>query len=498
VKPKYPESKLRRIILLYALAVLLPGILLGIMAWQGIRNDQARREKEGRLRLQSTRDAFCQAMDSTIVASMKLLSLPGDTAIDHYFPDFVKLAFRQTSQNDPTLLKHHLLYLPDSTNPTISGLPERSPEFFQATGLEQMGRDLAKARQLFQPIAQKSKNRNEQMDACLALARISKKLNLTKQALADWTQVEKQFPADKMNGKIPLKLIAMTEKAKIFKDLNQHDSLTTEISTLFQFLANPSIIYEAVQYRFFKNLLESLYAGGNPLADSLKLILQSRQEETDFYIRLILERKPLFMEQGSKPQDILTGLHRIPFIRAEESFLFLTSESVDGERSGMVLDITELVMDKAGEVMKRLDPTVDLSWILSDQNQKAVVNDIHSIENQFIGFNLTADFPGWEIRLKENEMSWFDGLLSKGNGTYLLIFVFIALIMALGLIFTLYTLNQELQLNRLKTDFIANVSHELKSPLTSIRHLMDLLHTNRVKTAEQRKKYYATMIGQSF
>lgn len=111
--------------------------------------------------------------------------------------------------------------------------------------------------------------------------------------------------------------------------------------------------------------------------------MKSRQEETDFYIRLILERKPLFMEQGSKSQDILTGLHRIPFIRAEESFLFLTSESVDGERSGMVLDITQLVMEKAVEVMKWLDPLDDLSWILSDQNQKAVVTDVHSIENGF-------------------------------------------------------------------------------------------------------------------
>lgn len=50
-------------------------------------------------------------------------------------------------------------------------------------------------------------------------------------------------------------------------------------------------------------------------------------------------------------------------------------------------------------------------------------------------------------------------------------------------------LRRQLTLARQKTDFVSNVSHELKTPLTSIRMFSELLAENRVTDEEKRKAY---------
>ena len=51
------------------------------------------------------------------------------------------------------------------------------------------------------------------------------------------------------------------------------------------------------------------------------------------------------------------------------------------------------------------------------------------------------------------------------------------------------SLNAELKLARQKTDFVGNVSHELKTPLTSIRMFSELLAEGRVADAAKQRSY---------
>jgi signal transduction histidine kinase len=51
----------------------------------------------------------------------------------------------------------------------------------------------------------------------------------------------------------------------------------------------------------------------------------------------------------------------------------------------------------------------------------------------------------------------------------------------------------ELAVARLQTDFVAAVSHEFRSPLTSMRHLLGLLEEGIVDGEERRQRYYKTL-----
>lgn len=59
---------------------------------------------------------------------------------------------------------------------------------------------------------------------------------------------------------------------------------------------------------------------------------------------------------------------------------------------------------------------------------------------------------------------------------------------SLTIIFVVW--QRDRQLRRLKEDFISNVSHELKTPLSLIRMFSEILTTNRVKNEGKRAEYY--------
>ena len=53
------------------------------------------------------------------------------------------------------------------------------------------------------------------------------------------------------------------------------------------------------------------------------------------------------------------------------------------------------------------------------------------------------------------------------------------------------------QLRQLKEDFISNVSHELKTPLSLIRMFSEILVMGRVKNEEKRAEYYRIIHNES-
>jgi signal transduction histidine kinase len=75
--------------------------------------------------------------------------------------------------------------------------------------------------------------------------------------------------------------------------------------------------------------------------------------------------------------------------------------------------------------------------------------------------------------------------------------VILAAVMFGGLFYTWRSVNREIELARLKSDFVSNVSHELKTPLALIRLFAETLEMGRVRTAEKAQEYYGTIRKES-
>jgi signal transduction histidine kinase len=58
-------------------------------------------------------------------------------------------------------------------------------------------------------------------------------------------------------------------------------------------------------------------------------------------------------------------------------------------------------------------------------------------------------------------------------------------------------LARELAAARLQADFVATVSHEFRSPLTSMKHLLEMLGQGAVPSEDRRQRYYNVLLGET-
>ncbi len=70
------------------------------------------------------------------------------------------------------------------------------------------------------------------------------------------------------------------------------------------------------------------------------------------------------------------------------------------------------------------------------------------------------------------------------------------LILASGY-FTFRGIRREIAIARLQSEFVSAVSHEFRTPLTSIRQLSHMLHGGRVSSEERRAQYYTVLVRES-
>ncbi|HEX3880266.1 MAG TPA: HAMP domain-containing sensor histidine kinase, partial [Bryobacteraceae bacterium] len=82
-----------------------------------------------------------------------------------------------------------------------------------------------------------------------------------------------------------------------------------------------------------------------------------------------------------------------------------------------------------------------------------------------------------------------------------LLFTGAAIVMALfivgGGVFIARAVRRDLEVSRIQSEFVSAVSHEFRSPLTSIRQLSEILALGRVQGAERRQVYYETLVRET-
>lgn len=95
----------------------------------------------------------------------------------------------------------------------------------------------------------------------------------------------------------------------------------------------------------------------------------------------------------------------------------------------------------------------------------------------------------WSLRVAQRDAGNLASRSEK-QATVDLILISLALVVIVaGLGFMLWAMRRERRLNQLKSDFISNVSHELKTPLSIISMFGELLSMGRARSEEQATEY---------
>jgi signal transduction histidine kinase len=166
---------------------------------------------------------------------------------------------------------------------------------------------------------------------------------------------------------------------------------------------------------------------------------------------------------------------------------------------GLILGPNEL-NNLAKDVLPEKPESAVLLAVLNDKAKpvsKSPAGFTARWKRPFVATEVGELLPHWEVALYLSDPAQFKESARLVTVTLvLLITLALAAIMAGGYLVAIDT-RRQLRLAQNKTDFVSNVSHELKTPLTSIRLFAELLAEERVKDPEKRTRYLRIIAGES-
>jgi two-component system phosphate regulon sensor histidine kinase PhoR len=90
-----------------------------------------------------------------------------------------------------------------------------------------------------------------------------------------------------------------------------------------------------------------------------------------------------------------------------------------------------------------------------------------------------------------------DEILHRRFVRSLVLISLLDVVLLAGVVLVYRSIRKELELSRLKSDFVSNVSHELRTPLSLIRMFAETLEMGRLKDEQKKQEYYSTIVNET-
>jgi signal transduction histidine kinase len=284
---------------------------------------------------------------------------------------------------------------------------------------------------------------------------------------------------------------------KINRALGEKDELRINLQKSLELLLHPDCEDDADQFEMFFQSFKEISNEPDDNIDSLFTKMEAERTRTEYLIWFLGEPNLIATSGNYHYGSSKNTTYGIPVNSGELQTMYITTENNDGIQSGMVIDFLVYIRSIWEKLIRKIDPDSSINAKIEDMNGDPVFSKVIKEETGYLTFPFPENLPKWKLLLSENRPGFMSTLMKAGSGIYLFAFILIILLMLLGFVFILYTLNVELRLNKLKSEFISNVSHELKSPLTSLRMMTEMLHHNRLENEERKAEYYSAMLEES-
>jgi signal transduction histidine kinase len=525
------ETSLRRrrkILLHFFLGIGLPSLLLGYLAFRGIQNDAAFVERQRLEEHRAITQQITSSIDdkiSTVEAAFleSIAGRPSPQQVSAVLRSMELLKSEQPLVEEIFLFESperiqlplaKLLFLPDGSAKPVQP-QSRPPTLSLGEQYEFQQKRHQEALTSYQQAFAEASDRQVKGEALNAIARVQTKSNLLADAIESYKTIAQDYSDMRMGNGIPLGLAARLELGALFHAIDDSGSAVQTFLRLYESLIRGEWALEESQYEFFTQQVElsigDIFSQDEAMQSHRSALEKLRSEEARQ--REIMER-PLTFQENAAP-DLLArvsrnmegppnGVRRFTFgIRGHTYFVSMPDERK--EEGNQVKDIWGLLLDPEQLKVGLLKPVIqqhvslgDIHWIIRGREDETILqSDTASPGTMTVSAGFVRNFPPWSLELYQQAPRLLETLLTSRRGIYSYMFILLAGILIFGLTLTIRIVTNEFELGRMKSDFVSTVSHEFKSPLTSIRQLSEMLQAGRVPSQERRQRYYNVLLEQS-
>ncbi len=516
------KTKRKGIIVYYALAIVLPCLILGVLAFRGLKNDQALVEREQRRDLLEVgqqiildTEAYLSSIETSFIEIIDTIPGPKeaifiDSLLNQFNAQHQTIAgiFYLSSSSILSLLNNGLLYVPDDFLSASSTANLQAIQNILETGwqFEFREKDYPKALDYYQSILADVAEEQSAAEILSVIARIQKKLKLDDEAIATYDLIWNDYPQVLIQNKIPLGAVALLEKSLLY--LKKTDTIAA-LKTVYLLMSQFQKSMWEIGYSHHANFISKI-------EDIILLCESTRYEETGRWLQrnhtkidslshaakqtenmLAFQRNNEIVSGITEPGRENTNSRYNTRINGIPYFFSLIPGNDKGQW-GIIIDRRHMLNNTLHHLILEKADKTNFYWKITGENGEELLESDYIPEDiPPVYAVFPSNLPLLSLALYPEDSGLLLSLFRPGEHLFFYIFLVIVIILAFGLFFTLQTINNEMHLSRMKSNFMSTVSHEFKSPLTSIRQTAEMLVRGRVPSKERQQKYYDTILQQS-
>jgi signal transduction histidine kinase len=448
-------------VLFIAVAAVLVSALVWL-SWRLLAQDRALENQRIQERLEGAADLIITSLDlglSEIENRLSLVSDPGDHALSVSFgPGEVK-----------THPGGHLLYYP--VVPQVRESP--ATVFAAGESLEFRQQDYFGAIAAFRALAL-SKDPLIRAGALLRLGRNLRKNNQFPEALAVYEELAR-LGSTPVGGDLA-ELLAREAKCALLKELNRLSELQHAASSLDADLQQGRWQLDRISYQFHSQEVRRwLTTEPDSLAERQAALALAAAVES-----LWEQWQELKRGEGSARGRRSLWVHG-------QSILLLWDGSP--EKLVALAASPQYLESRWGYTWRNLGVTVSL---LDSDSHNVLQPSPSSSSQQALRTSSDTRLP-WTLRITSADPAAYLAQLAGRRRLLLVGLALMGVMVLMGGYFATRAVSRELAFSRMQSDFVSAVSHEFRTPLTSLLHLTDSLDRGIVSDEDRRRQYYSAL-----
>ena len=517
--------KQKKLIIIFFLTIFLPALSLGVFGVRAIRSERFRiarqEENEGRRAALFVRAHFQSRFDG-IVAGLNALAR--DPSLSGKDRSGIRNLAEERFAADPLIGQAVIVYRDkEPLFPLLLLPPDKSPGIFPRAGkgslsgrirraesYEFVERNFRTAAALYGELNGLASERNLKAEMLTGQARCLQKAESYEDAIRVYARIANAYSDCLTSSRLPLGLLARLQTVECYERagdsqgaamqaLDAYRELLKKPSALSedQFKTYSSLVGEAIDILLTGEKRAQVSEGYRKEYADLKKLRSDRMKEWEETGVLRKEVVPELARRLSQSEAYSPNPYRFSRNVGGRDLLLLAAWIPDrtGEGTagmfGVQLNNDHLLEDVLPEALGKVQLNDGVEVVLADLAGRALSGKRSTSKALPLATEYFEDnFPPWKIELFQAPAKGIE-ILDLRRNFYFWTILTLIVVLAFGAFLIARTIAHEIEILKIKSDFVSSVSHEFKTPLTSIKALMERLVDGKVRDPEKMDRYFS-------